>query len=733
MAKQKIAILGGGISGLSAAYQLSRTPALQARFDITVYQMGWRLGGKIASGRDASGRNLEHGLHVWFGCYDNAFRMLQEVYSSQPQNATFKAWTDALKPQPFTPIGVETDGDWSYWPITWPSNAEVPGQGGLQLTLWEMITRLVAMLRQTLTGLGLDFPVTTALPEAHGLLQGIFGLAARFGLPVGSPGRALADELAAAGAHSFLDVLKATQLWAEALGADPTRHAPQHPDAIVDLLGLLNDAFKAGPAATAAPGTTVHVVRDMLDIAQAFIKGMIDDVLKPDQPFEALDAGGLEFRAWLVKHGADPGIVDESSIIRALYDTAFQYLDGDPAHPSYAAGTAVGVLTRLVATYKGDMLWEVQSGMGEAVIAPLYRRLLGAGVKFRFFHKVRKLELSADKKQIAKIHIDRQADVVAGDYRPTFNVGGLECWGSEPDWTQLVNGAQLKAAGANFESHWNTTAATAQIALQQGADYDSVVLAISMGAYKPLNAEAGMCDELIAASSAFDQFVNKIPIVPTLSLQLWCDVTTAVLGWDMGKPAAVAGPEPLSVWADMSQVLDFEPWQNVATKPKSLHYLCGTFATPLFKQPSTNATVPAQAAAALKQAVVDWLEHSSNAAWDVACDGKSFRWEMLIDPAGRAGNNRLDAQYLRANIGPTDCCVGSPAGTTQFRLGPDPGDHGFANLFLAGEAARSGCNTSAVEGAVMTGMAAARAISGDPIEIVGYDFLTTRPSEFIQE
>src|SRR5215813_14792293 len=86
MAKQKIAILGGGISGLSAAYQLSRTPALQARFDVTVYQMGWRLGGKIASGRDATGRNLEHGLHVWFGCYDNAFRMLQEIFGApQPQ------------------------------------------------------------------------------------------------------------------------------------------------------------------------------------------------------------------------------------------------------------------------------------------------------------------------------------------------------------------------------------------------------------------------------------------------------------------------------------------------------------------------------------------------------------------------------------------------------------------------------------------------------------------------
>jgi uncharacterized protein with NAD-binding domain and iron-sulfur cluster len=43
--REKIAILGGGIGSLAAAWHLSSTPAWQERYDITVYQQGWRLGG----------------------------------------------------------------------------------------------------------------------------------------------------------------------------------------------------------------------------------------------------------------------------------------------------------------------------------------------------------------------------------------------------------------------------------------------------------------------------------------------------------------------------------------------------------------------------------------------------------------------------------------------------------------------------------------------------------------
>ena len=45
--RQKIAIVGGGMGALTAAYWLT-DPSLGGRYDVTVYTMGWRLGGKGA-------------------------------------------------------------------------------------------------------------------------------------------------------------------------------------------------------------------------------------------------------------------------------------------------------------------------------------------------------------------------------------------------------------------------------------------------------------------------------------------------------------------------------------------------------------------------------------------------------------------------------------------------------------------------------------------------------------
>ncbi|NJL43283.1 MAG: NAD(P)-binding protein [Pseudanabaena sp. SU_2_4] len=42
--KQKIAILGGGMAALTAAFELTSRSDWQEKYEITVYQMGWRLG-----------------------------------------------------------------------------------------------------------------------------------------------------------------------------------------------------------------------------------------------------------------------------------------------------------------------------------------------------------------------------------------------------------------------------------------------------------------------------------------------------------------------------------------------------------------------------------------------------------------------------------------------------------------------------------------------------------------
>src|ERR1044071_9429201 len=99
--RQKVAILGGGAGSLVAAFELTATPELRARYEVTVHQLGWRLGGKGASGRRDVGGALrieEHGLHVWFGFYENAFDVMRRVYGAldRPPGAALRTRRDAF-------------------------------------------------------------------------------------------------------------------------------------------------------------------------------------------------------------------------------------------------------------------------------------------------------------------------------------------------------------------------------------------------------------------------------------------------------------------------------------------------------------------------------------------------------------------------------------------------------------------------------------------------------------
>ena len=90
------------MAGLSAAWRLSE-PGWQDRFEsITVYQRGWRLGGKAASSRGPHGRIEEHGLHVWLGSYENAFALLRECYAELD-----RATTDPAAPDPHVGPGAD--------------------------------------------------------------------------------------------------------------------------------------------------------------------------------------------------------------------------------------------------------------------------------------------------------------------------------------------------------------------------------------------------------------------------------------------------------------------------------------------------------------------------------------------------------------------------------------------------------------------------------------------------
>src|SRR5947199_9893392 len=103
---------------MAAAFELTR-PVHRGRYQVTVDQLGWRLGGKGASGRGPAGRIEEHGLHVWMGWYENAFRLVRECYEElgrDPVRCPIAGWRDAFVPAPLVGVAArDRGGTWTVW------------------------------------------------------------------------------------------------------------------------------------------------------------------------------------------------------------------------------------------------------------------------------------------------------------------------------------------------------------------------------------------------------------------------------------------------------------------------------------------------------------------------------------------------------------------------------------------------------------------------------------------
>ncbi|KAK9915937.1 hypothetical protein WJX75_006203 [Coccomyxa subellipsoidea] len=68
--KLKVAIVGSGLAGLSTAVEL-----LDQGYEVDIYESRPFIGGKVASWQK-DGNHVEMGLHVFFGCYFNLFRLM---------------------------------------------------------------------------------------------------------------------------------------------------------------------------------------------------------------------------------------------------------------------------------------------------------------------------------------------------------------------------------------------------------------------------------------------------------------------------------------------------------------------------------------------------------------------------------------------------------------------------------------------------------------------------------
>lgn len=702
--KQRIAVLGGGVAALSAAFYLTEQPGWSDRYEITVYQQGWRLGGKCASGHDLrpgyGHRIYEHGLHIFAGFYDQAFDLLRRAYAAldRPEDHPNRSVWDA-----FTPEDTITLLDKSFadrpnlmWYMDFPPNDDVPGDDLEVAPLIVMIQRMVAMLVHVST----PGQVHLKTGQTQQKQSGDEG-------PLGS--------LLEKALHFIGEVVDKVVNKIEDVAVDIMLH---------DLMHMIEQHMREMKGRKQDPATEIDIERFLYAafLVQTIIHGIAeDDVI--ERGYDWLDR--YEWSEWVFNNATavaakypewgDPKARARQLIdwtpMSSMYDYVFGFGNGgDPAVRSFGAGTALRS-GMLMISYRGHFFWKMRGAMGDVVIAPLYLALLKRGVKFEFFSRITGLNIDPGTDRLASIDYAQQVEMASSGeaYRPLIEVKipgwpdnrPLEGWPAQPLWDQLKDGAALEAAGRDFEADTNNAPGPGDVKkqLRLGVDFDKAVIGISVGGLKQVCASF---PSRLPASNWGPMF-GAITLTRTCAMQLWLTRTMDDLGSGSADRTVTGADQPYSSWSDMSHLLSRETWEG-NDRPRAIAYFCGQI---------QGDEDPARANEKARALAVEWLTKNSAIYWTRATSADSpyaFDPNLIFDPDPSAGGDVLDRQYIQANCNPSDLYVQSPKNSVQTRM--DANQSGLDNLFLAGDWTLNGLNSGCAEAAARSGWRCAQAVAG---------------------
>jgi uncharacterized protein with NAD-binding domain and iron-sulfur cluster len=722
----KIAVIGGGCASISAAFELSR-PQHKGKYQITVYQLGWRLGGKGASGRGPANRIEEHGLHLWMGSYENAFRQIRECYAELKRDrkkSRMADWRDAFSPAPFIGLAErKRDGSYRSFLSYFPPADGLPGDPISEndpFSVTSYLVRAAGVVRTLLltvqAGRRKEKPARTGHSSAKDTSQNGSGNASR------DDSQRISRLFGLGWIATSATLIEAVETMEMVL-----RSRAQYPnDTIVQLLDTISASARRQVEAVVENDPELYLLWQGIDLAIAAIRGILRFGLVSDpRGFDAIN--DYDFREWLRINGASERSL-ESPIIRGAYDLVFAYEDGDYKKPRHGAGVALRGAMRMLFSSRGAIFWKMNAGMGDTVFAPMYELLRRRGVTFKFFHRLEKVRLAepsearaGDRPYVKELEFDVQAKVRSGrEYEPLIHVGGLPCWPSKPDWSQLIDGKRLRSEEWEFESHWDRRKVATRT-LRVVDDFDFVVLGVGLGAVPYV------CQELVERDQRWRDMVTHLKTVSTQAFQIWMSEDMEELGWDDPPLALSAFVQPFETWADMSHLIDAEGWKE---QPKSIAYFCSALRNTKSVQKMADAKYPNRRNLEVRENAVRYLSKHVVKLWPKALGNRrKFKWNILMDPneksQSRKRNNtdasRFDSQHWTANVDPTEQYVLSLPGTQKYRISPL--DNTYDNLTIAGDWTRCGLDAGCVEAAVISGMLAAHAISASPAleDIVAYD------------
>lgn len=727
----RVAVIGGGCAAISAAFELSR-PAHNGKYQITIYQQGWRLGGKGASGRGPADRIEEHGLHLWMGSYENAFRLIRECYAELKRDrrkCRIADWRDGFSPAPF--IGLtERAQNGAYWNFLsyFPPGDGLPGDPLSEnnpFTVTSYLARTASILRTLLLAVQADRSSRVSTATASNTSD-----ARRSKKSRRKPGEAHGDLSTRMARLLGLGWIATTAGLIEAVEMLETAFAPRPifpANGVAQLLEIIAASARRQLESLIENDPELSVLWQGIDLAMATMRGILRFGLVSDpRGFDAIN--DYDFREWLRINGASERSL-ESPFIRGAYDLVFAYEDGDYQRPRHGAGVALRGALRMLFSSRGAIFWKMHAGMGDTVFAPMYELLKKRGVAFRFFHRLERVRLAdpaglapGERVHVKALEFDVQAKIRNGkEYAPLIDVGGLPCWPSKPDYSQVIDGSKFQREGRDFESHWDR-GKVAAMTLRVIDDFDFVVLGVGLGAIPYV------CQDLIQRDQRWRDMVTYLKTVNTQAFQIWLREDMEQLGWSDPPLALSAFVHPFETWADMSHLILEERWK---VNPQAIAYFCSVLKDPVSPEEIFSIDYPNRRRQEVRKNAIHYLNNEIVQLWTKAVKRRGeFKWDLLMDPRekaparrARGGSTqaRFDSQYWTANVSPSERYVLSLPGTQKYRISPL--DNTYDNLTIAGDWTTCGLDAGCVEAAVISGRLAAHAISSSPAleDIVAYD------------
>ena len=526
--KKKIAILGGGPAGLAAAWQLTHEDGWQDHYDVTVYQQGWRCGGKCATGRGPAERVQEHGIHVLMGSYDSVFTILEDVYGARARygvapESPFASWQDAFGRIDATLLSDSSDPTlirWQAWPVIFPQNQLTPGQGP-PTPLWTVLADVLGTGLSAL--LGSPYASGTG-PIRRWILSWFFPEESSLSSPVALLADAIHDveSLPSKLLESMLDpghaeLHRQAKARTQELTASVNGESTEGLSALDDVLDLLEHILQ-GIERWAHLAADV-IARDiaLIEFAVVGLRGLIEDCWDmSDGKFDFARIDHLDLRARMKSHGASQRCL-YSSPMRFMYAGTFSNDIGDGNGGLFAAGTAMRSAFKMLA-YKGSLVYQMRAGTGDTLIAPVFQVLEARGVEFAYFHQITNIHDDPDG-VIREIDVKVQARVKELPYRPLKPVevttgGVVDAWPDRPMWDQLDpdDAAELKRVG------WEHDCVRAKghpEKLVYGEDFTHLILAT------PVATLPHVAPEIVARVPSWKRTVELVKATPTQSFQLW--------------------------------------------------------------------------------------------------------------------------------------------------------------------------------------------------------------------